>query len=122
MTEQLEIFVARQRTATAAEVARLESALRGRGWATAEELGAALGWGDRKVRAVASEATGIISMPGRAGYCLLGECTVEDFARYEGATESQIRKMQERLARNRRAFHARKIFNTESTESTEGAA
>lgn len=104
---QLELFIARERSATAAEIAALESALRGRGWQTADALGAQLGWTDRKVRAVASEASGFISSPGRAGYCLVGECTVEEFARYEAGTESQIRKMSERLQRNRRAFHAR---------------
>ena len=48
-----------------------------------------------------------VSFPGSPGYKLLAECTVEEFARVEAATLSQIRKMTERLTRMRAAYHRR---------------
>lgn len=104
---QLDLFTARERAAGAGEIALLTAALEGQGWLTAGQLAPALGWSDRKVRAVASASPAVVSWPGSPGYKLLGACTVEEFARYEAAMASQISRMDERLRRSRRAYHAR---------------
>lgn len=108
VTTQLDLdFAARERQVSEADIDTLARALRGSGWLTAAELCAALVWSDRKLRAVANADAMFVSFPGSPGYKLLAECTVEEFARVEAATLSQIRKMTERLTRMRAAYHRR---------------
>lgn len=107
MTQLALSFADRERAVTDADVRTLEIALGGSGWLTAAELSAALAWTDRKVRAVANADARFVSYPGSPGYKLLRECTVEEFARAEAATASQVRHMTERLLRMRAAYHRR---------------
>lgn len=78
-----------------------------RGWMTAAQISAATKWSDRAVRDIASHSDQVISYPGSPGYKLLRECTVEEFARAEAATASQVRHMTDRLVRMRNAYHGR---------------
>lgn len=107
MTQLALSFADRDRAVSQADIAALESMLAGNGWLTAAELGALLAWTDRKVRAVANSDARFVSYPGSPGYKLLRECTVEEFARADAATASQVRHMTDRLARMRRAYHSR---------------
>lgn len=107
MTQLALSFADRDRAVSQAEIAMLESVLDGSGWMTAAELSARLLWTDRKVRAVANADARFVSFPGSPGYKLLRECTVEEFARAESATASQVRHMTDRLVRMRNAYHSR---------------
>lgn len=111
---QLDLFARRDRSAEPEHVVRLEAMLAEFGrWLTAEELSQlAPDWTDRKVRALASASDCIVSWPGSPGYKHLRHCTVEEFARFEQATQSQIARMDERLRRARRAYHARNFQPT----------
>lgn len=107
MTQLALTFADRDRSVSQADIDTLEIVLGGSGWLTAAELGARLHWTDRKVRAVANSDARFVSFPGSPGYKLLRECTVEEFARAEAATASQVRHMTERLMRMRAAYHRR---------------
>jgi hypothetical protein len=78
--------------------------LRGKGWLTAEQLGLALGWSDRRVRKAASQSDEVISYPGSPGYKLLSECTREEYDRFRNVTRHQAREMIGRVLRADRRF------------------
>lgn len=83
----------------------LSAYLRGVGWMTAEQIGVALGWSDRRVRRAASLSDEIISWPGSPGYKHLQDCTREEYDRFRAATRHQAREMIARVLRaDRRWF------------------
>ena len=111
MTQQLELDLAARRAAAdrAAEEARMLCALlrqTGRRM-TASEIGAALGWDDRRVRAAAEAAGGaVLSAPGIAGYRLAAATAVGDYYAEERLRyRSQIRAMLRRMIAMDRAVH-----------------
>ncbi len=87
---------------TPTDVEQLVAVLTGQGWMTAEQLGVALGWSDRKVRAVASEADAVISYPGSPGYRLEAEATDEEYSHYRNARRAQARGMVAKVIRTDR--------------------
>ena len=103
----LNLAAARDRAVSYADVETLARALTGSGWLSAEQLSRALGWSDRKVRAVANSDARFVSFPGSPGYKLLAECTVEEFDRAVAATRSQIRHMTDRVMRMEAQYHSR---------------
>lgn len=96
-------------TATAAapseDPGTLVDLLRGKGWLTAEQLGLALGWSDRRVRKAASQSDEVISYPGSPGYKLLKDCTQEEYRRFRDVTRHQAREMIGRVMRADRRFY-----------------
>ncbi len=111
MNQQLELDLAARAARQAdADAGMLRGVLRqfgGRGRMTAAEIGAALGWDDRRVRAAAEAAGGaVLSAPGIAGYRLAEQTPVSD---YYGAERlryrSQIRAMLRRMIAMDRAVH-----------------
>lgn len=92
---------------TADDVERLLGALGDR-WVTASDLGLALGWSDRKVRAVAAAAMPhVVSYPGSPGYRLFQHCTIEEINHCIEAFESQGSDMLKRAILYRQAYHRR---------------
>jgi len=84
--------------------AELLDYLKDKDWMTAEQIGIALGWADRKVRRAASDCDKIISYPGSPGYKLVARCTVEEYHHYRNAMRSQARDMIGRVMRTDRQF------------------
>lgn len=87
---------------TPSDIEALVACLSGKGWMTAIQIGVALGWSDRKVRAVASEADEVISYPGSPGYRLEIESTEEEYTHYRNARRAQARGMMVKVFRTDR--------------------
>lgn len=108
---QLGLQFTRPRAAAAEQAERdsadLAAVLRGKGWLTAEALGVALGWSDRRVRKAASSSDEVISYPGSPGYKLLEECTREEYDAFRNVTLHQADEMKARVVRADRRFFAR---------------
>jgi hypothetical protein len=86
------------------EVAALVSALRELGgWHNAREL-VALGYEERKLRAIAEHSDGQI-ISGQRGYALMSNCTPAEIDRSASWLESQGKKMLTRAAKIRVRFH-----------------
>jgi len=81
--------------------------LRGKGWMTAQQLGVALGWSDRRVRKAASQSDAVISYPGSPGYKLLSDCTRDEYDRFRNVTRHQAREMIGRVMRADRRYFGR---------------
>jgi len=62
-------------------------------WMTAEQIGFALGWGDRKVRRVASACDEIVSHPGSEGYKLEEKSSEDEFSHFGNSLRAQARAM-----------------------------
>lgn len=105
-TEQLDLNLFRP-VVKSHEVAELVEFLRGKGWMTADAIAVAIGWNDRKVRALASESDWIISSPGRPGYKHLLDATADEYARYRNGRRSQAREMVAKVIRTDRIFYRR---------------
>ena len=90
-----------------ADAAALVEFLHDKGWMTAEQLGIALGWSDRRVRKAASTSDEVISYPGSPGYKLLRDCTQDEYHRYRNVTRHQAREMIGRVMRTDRRFFGR---------------
>lgn len=79
--------------------------LRGKGWMTADQIGVALGWSDRRVRKAASAGEEVLSYPGSPGYKLLHDCSPDEYQRFRDVTRHQAREMLGRVFRaDRRRF------------------
>ena len=102
------LFSSKAPAVSSSEVERLVIELRYRGWLTADIVGVALGWSDRKVRAVASESQGRI-ISGQKGYCLIEEATVEEANHFVSWMRSQARQMQQRAHEVEKAMHRRHV-------------
>lgn len=68
--------------------------LRGKGWVTAEQLGADTEAKKRRLRILKRMARGaIVGWPGSKGYKLLDECTLLELRHGDRAMRSQLREM-----------------------------
>ncbi|MBA4136729.1 MAG: hypothetical protein C0518_05375 [Opitutus sp.] len=74
-------------------------------WMSREQIGVALGWNERKVRAVASDCDQVVSYPGSPGYKLVRKCTAEEYQHYRNAMRKQARQMIGRVLRTDRQFY-----------------
>lgn len=88
------------------EVATLLSGLDGRGWMSARQISAELGWSDRKIRAVANASEGQV-ISGQSGYRLAREASMDEIQHAAGWLEHQAREMGRRAGQIRSAAHAR---------------
>lgn len=102
---QLGLDFAARAAAPSEDPGTLVDFLRGKGWLTAEQIGLALGWADRRVRRAASQSDEVISYPGSPGYKLLKDCTQEEYHRYRNVTRHQAREMIGRVMRTDRRFY-----------------
>lgn len=89
------------------QIGDLVAFLTGRDWHTAEEIAAATGWNDRRVRKLASACDAVISYPGSPGYKLLKSCSADEYHRYRMARRSQARDMIAKVIRTDRIFYSR---------------
>jgi hypothetical protein len=104
MAEQLELTYSRP-VAPDPGVADLEAWLeQARGWRSAEEIAAATGWDDRRIRDLASESDLVISSPGKRGYRHIDHVTRAEYDHYRNARRSQARKMVGKVIRTDRIF------------------
>jgi hypothetical protein len=101
---QLGLDFAARAAAPSEDPGTLVDFLRGKGWLTAEQLGLALGWSDRRVRKAASQSDQVISYPGSPGYKLIGDCSKDEYLRYRNVTRHQAREMIGRVMRTDRQF------------------
>lgn len=88
-------------------VTNLEDYLRGKGWVEIEQITAATGWDDRKIRAVASKSDVIITRIGKPGYCHADDITLEHYEHARKSMLSQSRVMIGRVVRWDRRVYAR---------------
>ena len=91
-----------------ADLARVLAFLYGREWTTASAIEAALGLGDRQLRALAEQSGGrIISGPGCPGYKLFSSSTqLREVDEAASRLESQAHRMLARAISLRRHAHA----------------
>ena len=87
--------------------ARLLWYLSGRGWRTAKDIYAMLGFNDRYTRRLASECEGKI-IGSQDGYRLTMDATPEDMNEWRGRQQSQIEQTQKRIIQTEKAWHGRK--------------
>ena len=98
MTDTLPLFATQEAPAVSSgEVETLLAHLRGKGWQKAKQIEIALGWNERKVRAVAEHAGGLLLGTNR-GYKLTVESTSEEMRAWDGRYHGQIQRMAERRA------------------------
>ena len=74
---QQELFARRDRATSVSDIQLLSHWLLGRGWQKAAVIQRALGWTDRKIRAVANESRGEV-ISGQRGYRLAAEATRDE--------------------------------------------
>jgi hypothetical protein len=77
------------------DVVVLHSALRGRGWITADAVNSLTGWSERKVRQVAQDSQGTV-LGGQLGYRMTSEASSEEVAHVVRFLRSQAVKMLDR--------------------------
>lgn len=75
------------------------------GWMSRVQIGVALGWNERKVRALASDCDLVVSYPGSPGYKHVRRCTPDEYQRYRAAMRAQARQMIGRVLRTDRQFY-----------------
>jgi len=97
--------IRRERTATDADLARVISALAGRGWRKREDVARELQLSIRKVRAIAEASHGQI-VGGNQGLALTCEIPGPEAERCARRLESQGRAMLQRAVQIRRAMHS----------------
>jgi hypothetical protein len=90
-----------------ADLERLVAYLRGRGWRTAREVAAVIGFNDRYTRRVAEYSDGSI-IGSDLGYKLTLEATPEEINEWEGRYASQIERMTSRRVKTLKAWHSRR--------------
>jgi hypothetical protein len=90
-----------------ADLDRLVAYLRGRGWRTAREIAAVVGFNDRYTRRIAEFSDGTI-IGSDLGYKLTQEATPEEISEWEARYASQIERMTARRVKTLRAWHSRK--------------
>jgi hypothetical protein len=90
-----------------ADLERLVAYLRGRGWRTAREIAAVIGFNDRYTRRVAEFSEGAI-IGSDLGYKLTGDATPEEINEWEGRYASQIERMTARRVKTLKAWHSRR--------------
>ncbi len=97
----------------AADVQRLITILRGRGWCTAKQLvqiAAGMNLTERRLRQIAAASdAAIVSWPGSPGYTLFDETTEADIDHAIKAHGSQVEEMQTRLTAILRRHHSRRL-------------
>lgn len=114
MTEQLTLDAPRigTRDRVAPDDARiglLVDFLRGKGWVVRRSVCEALGWEDRLMRQIKSQAGGlIISSSGHhgVGYKLISEATIPEIDHAVGERQSRIRKLQQEIIDIERVKHS----------------
>jgi hypothetical protein len=109
--QQLELSISQKAPEVSPdEIDLMINALRGKGWQTTTQLGAATWNEKRKLRVIAAASDGrIVSYPGSPGYKLFDECVPEDFLRGDRANRRQAKKMLTRWTRILRRMHERGI-------------
>jgi hypothetical protein len=90
-----------------ADLERLASYLRGRGWRTAREITAVLGFNDRYTRRIAELSDGAL-IGSDLGYKLTLEATPEEINEWEARYASQIDRMTARRVKTLKAWHSRR--------------
>jgi len=89
-----------------ADAVALARFLQGRGWLTAADLKAGLGWNERRVRAAAAASTGdILSGPGMPGYRITREASADERDSAIAALRAQARRMIARSIRISKCHH-----------------
>jgi hypothetical protein len=94
VTAQLDLDLFGRPEASNSDAQNFIELLRGKGWVTAEQLGADTEAKKRRLRILKGLARGlIIGYPGSPGYKLLSECSLEELRHGDRAMRSQLRKM-----------------------------
>ena len=109
LTGQVRLFAAKPRPAVSAKaVARLITALRGRGWVRRRVLARELLMSERRFRAIAHASGGQI-IGSDNGYRLTLEATPDDLRAATGRIRAQIAQELHRILEIERVWHARKV-------------
>lgn len=107
MTTQAELplYVAKDSSATTADVESLYAVLAFRGWLKARDIITSRPhWTERKVRAIAEASAGHI-VSGQEGYKLTQDCTPDEIQRACDWLRSQAKKMTQRALNIMRVTH-----------------
>ncbi len=111
MDQQLLMSYTRPRGLTQRAAERLlVNLLRGKEWTSSYLIEQALGWSDRKVRAVASGCDWVISAPGGEGYRFIHDATPDEYHHYRNARRAQVREMLGKVMRTDRVFFNHREF------------